>query len=195
MEELSDMPPGELHRFIGAGIEGGPWGREGAQLGDLPAREPRNRFLGRLSRLPCSARQEGLASAPVPLLKQPCPHTDLVLADEALVRVGLLDGPGEYLFSNIRGRCQAQSCSPEKANGSPCGVLPLPQVVADAMDVCSGTSPTHSTPESFIPGGGQQARTHTGRTFRNHRIEASPCFRVTSSTVRLWRIPFRRSAS
>ena len=70
--------------------------------------------LGRLSRLPCSARQEGLASAPVPLLKQPCPHTDLVLADEALVRVGLLDGPGEYLFSNIRGRCQAQSCSPEE---------------------------------------------------------------------------------
>ena len=38
-------------------------------------------------------------------------EADLVLANEALVRVGLLDGPGEYLFSNIVGAARLQDGS------------------------------------------------------------------------------------
>ena len=36
---------------------------------------------------------------------------------------------------------------------------------------------------------------HVLSTFSNHRIAASPSFRVTSSTERLWRIPFLNSAN
>ena len=39
------------------------------------------------------------------------------------------------------------------------------------------------------------AMRHLSRTWRNQRIAASPSFRVTSSTARLWRIQLRRPAS
>ena len=43
---------------------------------------------------------------------------DLVLADEPLVRVGLLDGPDEYLFGNITGAARLEDGSVVVADGS-----------------------------------------------------------------------------